>query len=125
LLSVVFLSSACLSFSLFFSVFFPWVGGQFVQRVMAQGCLWEYWVLLSSPSVLLFPSRLGAGIWRVRALLVSLFNVEWECYAWAGSVDVSEFCFFLVVGTARCISSVSPGFYFTKNTFCFLPLVAI
>jgi hypothetical protein len=59
------------------------------------------------------------------ALLVSPFNVEWECYAWAGGVEESMFCFFSVVFPVRCISSISTRFYFRKNTFCFLPLVII
>jgi hypothetical protein len=59
------------------------------------------------------------------AFLVSLFNVEWGCYAWAGVVEVLEFCLFLVVFPARCISRVSLRFYFRKHAFCFLPLVAI
>jgi hypothetical protein len=62
----------------------------------------------------------GAG-----ALLVSLFNVEWGCYAWAGDVEESEFCLFMVVFPAKCISSISPRFYFRKHTFCSLPLVTI
>jgi hypothetical protein len=61
----------------------------------------------------------------VGALLVSPFNVEWGCYAWVGGVEVLEFCLFLVVFPARCISSVSPRFYFRMHAFCFLPLVAI
>jgi hypothetical protein len=59
------------------------------------------------------------------ALLVSPFNVEWGCYAQAGGVEGSEFCLFLVVFPARCISSISPRVYFGKHAFCFLPLVAI
>jgi hypothetical protein len=59
-------SAACLLFSLFFSSFFPGWGsvcpGGYAD--LAQGCLWEYCVPLSSPGVLLFPSWLGAGIWR-------------------------------------------------------------
>jgi hypothetical protein len=51
--------------------------------------------------------------------------VEWGCYAWAGDVVVLEIDLFLVVFPARCISSVSPRFYFRKHTFCFLPLVTI
>jgi hypothetical protein len=85
----------CLLFS-FFS-FFPacvlvYPGGY---ADLAQGCLWEYRMTLSSPCGLLFPtiwallSGGGAG-----ALLVSLFNVEWECYAWAGGVEESKFCLF-------------------------------
>jgi hypothetical protein len=59
------------------------------------------------------------------ALLVSLLDMAWGCYMWAGGVEVSEFCLFLVVFPARCISSISPGVYFRKHAFCFLPLVAI
>jgi hypothetical protein len=61
----------------------------------------------------------------VGALLVSLFNVKWRCYAWAEGVEESKFCLFSVVFPVRCISSVSPRFYFRKNAFCFLPLAAI
>jgi hypothetical protein len=56
------------------------------------------------------------------ALLVSPFNMEWGCYVPAGGVEVSEFCLFLVVFPARCISSISPRFYLRKHIFCFLPL---
>jgi hypothetical protein len=59
------------------------------------------------------------------ALLVSLFNMEWGCYAQAGGVEVLEFCLFLVVFPVRCISSIPPRFYFRKHAFCFLSLVAI
>jgi hypothetical protein len=58
-------------------------------------------------------------------LLVSPFNVEWGCYAQAGGVEESNFCLFLVIFPARCISSISPRFYFRKHAFCFLPLAAI
>jgi hypothetical protein len=61
----------------------------------------------------------------VGSLLVSPFNVVWEWYAQAGGVEVLEFCFFLVVFPAMCISSFSPRVYFRKHAFCFLPLVAI
>jgi hypothetical protein len=61
----------------------------------------------------------------MEALLDFPFNVKWRCYAWAGGVEVSEFCLFLMVFPARCISSISPGFYFRKHAFCFLPLFAI
>jgi hypothetical protein len=44
---------------------------------------------------------------------------------WARGVKVSEFCFFLVIFLARCISTISPRVYFRKHTFCFLPLVTI
>jgi hypothetical protein len=59
------------------------------------------------------------------ALLVSPFNLEWECYVWAGGVEESKFCLFLVVFPVRYISSISPRFYFREHTFCFLPLVTI
>jgi hypothetical protein len=59
------------------------------------------------------------------ALLVSLFTVEWRCYAQARGVEDLGFCLFLVVFPERCISSFSPRFYFRKHTFCFLLLVAI
>jgi hypothetical protein len=59
------------------------------------------------------------------ALLVSPFNVEWGCCARAGGVEESKFCLFSVVFPVMCISSISPGFYFRKHAFCFLPLVAI
>jgi hypothetical protein len=61
----------------------------------------------------------------VPALLVSPFNVEWECYAWAVGVEESKFCLFSVVFPVMCISNVSPRFYFRKHAFCFLPLAAI
>jgi hypothetical protein len=62
----------------------------------------------------------GAG-----ALLVSPFTMEWRCYARAGGVEESKFFLFLLVFSVRCISSISPRFYFRKHAFCFLPLVAI
>jgi hypothetical protein len=40
------------------------------------------------------------------ALLVSPFNMEWECYALAEGVEVFDFCFFLMVFPARHISRV-------------------
>jgi hypothetical protein len=61
----------------------------------------------------------------IGALLVSPFNVEWGCYVWAGGVEESDFCLFSVVFPVRCISNVSPRFYFRKHAFCFLPLVTI
>jgi hypothetical protein len=45
------------------------------------------------------------------------------CTAWGcGGIKVLPLS---VVFPVRCISSVSPKFYFRKHTFCFLPLVAI
>jgi hypothetical protein len=51
--------------------------------------------------------------------------VKWRCYAWAGGVEESKFCFFSVFFPVRCISSISPRFYFRRHAFCFLPLAAI
>jgi hypothetical protein len=62
------------------------------------------------------------------ALLVSPFNMEWGSYALARGVEESEeseFCLFSVDFPVRCISSISPRFYFRKHAFCFLPLVPI
>jgi hypothetical protein len=59
------------------------------------------------------------------ALLVSPFNVKWRFSVQAGGVEGSKFCLFSVVFPVRCISSVSPRFYFRRHAFCFLPLAAI
>jgi hypothetical protein len=115
---------------LVFFCFFPGWGsvcpGGYVD--LAQGCLWEYCMTLSSPGGLLLSSWWELASGGVGALLVSPFTMEWRCYAWAGGVEGSEeleFYLFLVVFPARCTSSVSPRFYFRKHAFCFLPLVAI
>jgi hypothetical protein len=59
------------------------------------------------------------------ALLVSPFNVKWRCYVPVGGVEESKFCLFSVVFLVRCISTISPRFYFRRDAFCFLPLAAI
>jgi hypothetical protein len=114
----------CLLFS--FSFFPGW--GQCVQdailiwpRVVcgSTACHLAQLVVVSSQAIW----ALASG--GVEALLVSPFNVEWECYTQAGGVGGSKFCLFLVVFPVRCISSISPRFYFRKHAFCFLPLVAI
>jgi hypothetical protein len=92
---------------------------------LAQDGLWKYRILLtlwpaSSQAVWVLPSGVGMG-----ALLVSPFNVKWGCYVHAGGVEESQFCLFLVVFPVRCISSVSPRFYFNRHAFCFLPVAAI
>jgi hypothetical protein len=113
-------------YSVFF--FFPCWGLVFPGGYadLAQGCLWEYCVPLSSPCVCVFPSHLvlppGCG---TGALLVSPFNVKWRFSAQAGGVEESKFCLFSVVFPVRCVSSVSPRFYFRRQVFCFLPLAAI
>jgi hypothetical protein len=72
---------------------------------LAQGCLWEYHVPLSSPCGPHLPKPSGGGL---RALLVSLFNVKWRCSAYAGGVEGQKFCLFLVALPARSVSSISP-----------------
>jgi hypothetical protein len=110
----------CCWFSLVFSSFFPH-GGHSVQGAML---IWPRVVCGSTTCHL--AHLVVCFSWASRSWsLVSLFTVEWGCYAWAGSVEKSEFCLLLVVFPVRCISSVSPRFYFRKHTFCFLPLVAI
>jgi hypothetical protein len=42
-----------------------------------------------------------------------------------GGVEESKFCLFSVVFPVRCISSVSPRFYFRRHAFCLLPLATI
>jgi hypothetical protein len=51
--------------------------------------------------------------------------MKWRCSAQAGGVEESKFCLFSVVFPVRCISSVSPRFYFRRHAFCFLSLAAI
>jgi hypothetical protein len=48
-----------------FFLFFPWVAVSLSRGYadLAQGCLWEYRMPLSSPGGLLLPSQIGAGIW--------------------------------------------------------------
>jgi hypothetical protein len=116
----------CLLFS--FS-FFPWVGivcpGGYAD--LAQACLWVYRLLLSSPCGPRLPKPSGCRCLAAArgALLVSPFNVKWRCSVQAGSVEGSMFCLLRVVFPVRCISNISPRFYFRKHTFCFLPLVTI
>jgi hypothetical protein len=63
----------------------------------------------------------GAG-----ALLVSPYIMVWGSYVWAGGSRVSEFCLFLVVFPARCVSSDSARFLlYGAHAICFFPLVAI
>jgi hypothetical protein len=110
-------------YSVFFSFFSEWgsvcPGGY---ADLAQGCLWEYRIPLSSPCGLCLPKPSGRG---PGALLVSPFNVKWRCYAQAGGMEESKFCLFWMVFPVRCISSISWRFYFRKHAFCFLPLAAI
>jgi hypothetical protein len=100
----------------FFSVCFLFLrgGGQSVQGAMLVyprgGCedtachLFAYMlVCMSQAGQELVPGSTGA-------LLVSPCIVVWGRYAWAGSLEVSEFCRFLVVFPAKCVSSVSARF---------------
>jgi hypothetical protein len=90
---------------------------------LAQGCLWEYCVWLSSPCGPHRPKPSGHR--RLAAARVSPFNVKWRCSVQAGAVEGSKFCLFSVVLSVRCISSISPKFSFRRHAFCFLPLATI
>jgi hypothetical protein len=85
--------------------------------------IWPRVVCGTTACRLAYLAELESG--SMGALLVSPFNVEWGFYEQAGGVEASEFCLFLMVFPARCISSVSPRFYFRKHAFCFIPPVAI
>jgi hypothetical protein len=82
-------------------------------------CLVHLW-FTSSQAIWALVSGGGAG-----DLLVSPFNVKWRCYVQAGGVEESKLCLFWVVFPVRCISSISPKFYFRRHAFCFLPPAAI
>jgi hypothetical protein len=104
-------------------------GGWSVQRAML---IWPRVVCGSTTCRLahlvvpVFPSLLGAGLWwQPGALLVSPFSVNWRWSVQAGGVEGSKFCLFSVVLSVRCVSSVSPRFYFRRHAFCFLLLAAI
>jgi hypothetical protein len=121
LLHVFIVLTAYYSVSLFFLG-----GGRSVQGAMLIWPRVVHWSTMYSLAHLvfhIFPSRLGAG--GSGALLVSPFNVKWRCSAQAGGVVEWNFCLFLVVLPVRCISSISPRFYFRRHAFCFLPLAAI
>jgi hypothetical protein len=114
-------------YSVFF-LFFPWVGlvcpGGYAD--LAQGCLWEYHMPLSSPCGLHLPKQ--SGSWHLVVWEPSWFlRLIWSEDAmgglglWRSQSFASSWWFFPV----RCISRVSPRFYFRKHAFCFLHLVAI
>jgi hypothetical protein len=91
---------------------------------LAQGCLWEYHVLLSSPCGLCLPKPSGcchlAVAWKPSWFL----HLTWsgdamhQLEVWRSQSFASFQWFFPV----RCISNVSPRFYFRRHAFCFLPL---
>jgi hypothetical protein len=116
----------CLLLRFFF--LFSLGGGQTVQGAML---IWPRVVCGSTECHLAdLVSASSQAIWELlsggpEALLVSPFNVKWRCSAQAGGVEESKFCLFWVVFPLRCISSISPRFYFRRHTFCFLPLAAI
>jgi hypothetical protein len=104
--------------------FFPWVGVDLSRGLCWSGpglsarvpcpaylTLWS----VSSQAIWVLPSGGGMG-----ALLV-----KWRCYAQARGVEESKFCLFLVVFPVRCISSISPRFYFRRHAFCFISLAAV
>jgi hypothetical protein len=72
-----------------------------------------------------FPSRLGASDWRPGGPSGFSFNMKWRFSAPAGGVEGSMFCLFSVIMPAKCVSSVSPRFYYRRLAFCFLPLATI
>jgi hypothetical protein len=124
----IFLFQLLVYYSVCFFLFFTQGWGQSFQGAMliwprvvcgsTTCCLAHLVVCFSQASQDLVSGSTGA-------LLVSPFNVEWGCYVQTGCVEMSEFCLFLVVFCARCISSVSPRFYFRKQTFSFFTLVTI
>jgi hypothetical protein len=126
LFPMCFYCSYCLLLS--FS-FFSLDGGQSVQGAML---IWprvfcgSTIYCLAHLVVHVFPSLLGTGSGRgIGALLVSPFNLKWRFSSQAGGVKGSKFCLFSVALPARCVSSVSPRFYFRRHAFCFLTLAAI
>jgi hypothetical protein len=101
--------SYCLLLS--FSLFPRWRSvcpGGYVD--LAQGCLWEYHILLSSTCPHLPKPSGRGGLAAPGALLVSPFNVKWRFSAPAGCVEGSKYCLFLVFLPARCVSSVLQDF---------------
>jgi hypothetical protein len=111
----------------FFFLFFPrWESvcpGGYAD--LAQGCLWEYLVPLSSSCGLLLPKQ--SGHWRLVVVWEPCWflHLTWSGNVTRGGVEESKFCLFLVIFPIRCISSISPRFYFRRHTFCFFPLAAI
>jgi hypothetical protein len=83
-------------------------------------CSFAHLVVASSLAIWALASGGGVG-----ALLVSLFNVKWRCYVQTGGLEEPKFCLFSVVFPVRCISSISPRFYFRRQAFCFLPVATI
>jgi hypothetical protein len=77
---------------------------------LAQGCLWEYRVQLSSPGPHLPKPPGRRPLAAPGALLVSPFNVKWRFSAPGGGVEGSKFCLFSVILPTKCVSSISPRF---------------
>jgi hypothetical protein len=90
---------------------------------LAQGCLLEYCMLLSSPCGLCLPKP--SGHYHLAVACEPPFNVKWRCYVQAAGVEESKFCLFSAVFPVRCMSSIFPRFYLRRHAFCFLPLAAI
>jgi hypothetical protein len=110
------------------SLFFPG-GGRSVQRAML---IWPRVVCGSSAYhlahlvVRVFPSHLGAGIWRHPRGPPDFSiqrEVEMLCAGWkCEGVKVLP----LLGGLpAMCVSTISPRFHFRRHAFCFLPVAAI
>jgi hypothetical protein len=69
-----------------------------------------------------------SGSWRLAAREPSWFlhlTLSGDAMCMLGVWEESKFCLFSVFFPIRCISSVSPRFYFRKHAFCLLPLVTI
>jgi hypothetical protein len=123
LLCVFFVVIAYYSVSLFFSGWGSVCPGGYAD--LAQGCLWKYCIPLSSPCPCL--PKLSWHWHLVAAWGSSWFlRLTWSRDAMhRGGVENSKFYLFLVVFPVRCVSSVSPRFYFRRHAFCFLPLAAV
>jgi hypothetical protein len=94
---------------------------------LAQGFLWKYRIQLSSLCGPHFPKSSGCRHLTVARGPSWFLHLMWsgDAVRRQGVVEESKFCFFSVVFPVRCISSVSPRFYFRRHAFCFLPLAAV
>jgi hypothetical protein len=115
-------------YSVFFSFFPRWElvcpGGY---ADLAQGCLWEYHILLTPPCGPHLPKPSGhcrLAVAREPSWFLCLMwsgDTMRRLEVWRGQSFASSRWFFPV----SCISSISPRFYFRRHAFCFLPLAAI
>jgi hypothetical protein len=84
-------------------------------------------MLLRSPCGLCLPKMSGhchlAAAREPSWFLPLMWSGDTVCGV--GGVEESKFCLFSVVFPVRCVSSISPRFYFRRHAFCFLSLVTI